>query len=86
MGAGAGASQKDRLDDQIVINSAGGTPCRSPQSTSDKEGIFRWPSNKTASEENDLLFQALKEEMEMKARIAEELARIRAGGGGSNAS
>ena len=76
MGAGAGAAQK--YGDQHVNNSAGGTPCHSPP-TSDKhdERIFKWPSNKTVpDEENGLLYGALVEEMEIKAKIAREIAGI----------
>ena len=88
MGAGASASHKEKFDEPPpVIHSAGGTPCRSPVASSGKhtEGLFRWPTQRIEQEENDQMFEALKEELEMKARIAQELAGIihsRSGGGG----
>jgi hypothetical protein len=90
MGAGASASHKEIIDDLPVIKSAGGTPCRSPTiSDKNRKGMFSWPTQKIEQEENDQMFQALKEELEMKARITRELegiVRSRGGGGGSNAS
>ena len=89
MGAGASASHKEIIDEHPVIKSAGGTPCRSPV-ISVKKGIFSWPTQKIEQEENDQMFQALKEELEMKARITRELEGImrttRGDGGRSNAS
>jgi hypothetical protein len=90
MGAGASASRKEFLeDDQPVIKSAGRTPNRSPVQSSkhNDTAIFRWISSRSEeAEENDMMYIAFKEELELKSRIKQELTGIvnTSRGGGSN--
>ena len=72
MGAGASVSQDD---DHHMIKSAGGTPCRSPVISEKKTTFFS--SNRTLlDDENGLLYDALVEEMETKAKIEKQIAGI----------
>ena len=81
MGAGASISRSIDIDDQQpVIKSAGGTPCRSPQSTSIKnndgvlDGLTFFSDRSMSGKDEQLLFDALVEEMELKAKVAQQVA------------